>query len=541
VQEEIDFGGIMRLRHSPTRLAVLLALALVLIAAVNSRAFNLDSLLVQSVGGPEAVEKLRTAQSYYEIGSVSNNGHPGRYEHCLVPPDKWRSEMVVGPLKEVEVYDGSAAWLEDQGGAVNSIEGFEQREIQETVWMQAYAFLFKDRCPGGAEYLGICEREGRRYHTVAFYPFNQDTVRVYFDTATTRAELSVSRTDNLESVTRYADYRSVEGVQVPFRVTTVLTGAGLTTEYRVETVRYDSTIAESVLTRSVGAVSDFRFPTQSDSVQIPFASRGHIFVPVTINGKKYRFILDCGASTHLISSAIVKDCGLQVTGNMPVRLVDKYADVGFVKVDSIAVGEIVLLSQVAAVGDLPVQSPVADEPVGGLLGYDFLSRFPVLVDFSNKRLTVYNPRTFKSAEGGTEVPFFLTDRVPTIHATLDDVPGVFLIDLGNPGGLIVHAGWYEAQGLAERRGEAKGQTTGAIAGSGGVIATTAGVKSDFVFGSIIMRDLPIMVIASASNTGVGGSLEWAGNIGAGLLRQYRVLFDYAGSRLILYPKLAAGN
>jgi hypothetical protein len=521
---------------------ILLPAGFVLVAASYSDAVNLDSLLVQSVGGPEAVERLRSLSSYYATGRVSVSGQPGSFEMSFLSPDKVRSDLAIGALKIVEAYDGTVAWTQDQNGSVSEIAGYQRREVTKAVWMQSYSFIFKDRLQGGAEYLGLSERDGRMYHVVALYPFDEDTLRLYLDSATARAEIAIDRTDNLESVTKYEDYRLVEGVREPFHVVTVLTEAGVTIDYRVEQIRYDSSIAPAIFTKPGESVPDYRFPPECDSVHVPFASDGgHIYVPVTINGtKKLRFILDSGSSANVIDATAVGDISLPEAGRVPVRGVGGYESAALVRTDSLTIGNLVLLAQVAAMMDMSLigSSPVADEPFGGILGYDFLSRFPVLVDFDNNTLTVYDPKTFKAAEGGVEIPFFLTSRVPTIRATLEGVPGDFIVDLGNSSDLLVHSEFLAVNGIVDRLRDVTGETSGTVGGVGGEVAGRKAVASEFTFGGISLSNVPVRL--AATSAGLSGSTELAGNIGLKILREYRVLFDYSGSRLILYAKPAVG-
>jgi hypothetical protein len=111
------------------------------------------------------------------------------------------------------------------------------------------------------------------------------------------------------------------------------------------------------------------------------------------------------------------------------------------RTDSLTVGDLVLLGQVGGVMDLSglgLGSRDGDLPFGGLLGYDFISRFPILVDYSAGTLTVYAPESYAQPDGGSPVPFEFTMQVPTVQAELDGLPGRFLVDLGNPMGVIVH-------------------------------------------------------------------------------------------------------
>jgi len=503
--------------------------------------FNLDSLLAASVGGPPAVAKLRDVTTMYAGGSVSLNGLPGRFESYVVVPDRIYLKVDLGTFAVTQAFDGEAAWQQDQNGMVSELSGFEKRSLLSQLYLQTYSFLFPDRLPGRAEYRGLAERDGALCHEVAFFPFQADTIYAFFDQRTGYQTAAVIYLDNLETVTTSGDYRVVDSVAVAFYSRSTTTGAPLFVEMQVDTLAFEAAVDPGVFRRPDMA-ADYRFPTGRDSVIVPISfTAGHIYVPATINGvRKVRMILDSGASTNLFDSHAVADLGLEVVGDVIAKGLAGYDKVNLVRSDSLLVGDLVLLRQVAGTADLSgLQRPdIEGEPFGGLLGYDFMSRFPVLIDYHAQQLTVYDPERFTAPAGGSEVPFELTMQVPTIEAELVGIRGKFLLDLGNVFGLIIHPGFSEAHNLLQRLDDVAEIETG-LAGVGGGLSGRSGYAASFAFGDVRIHSLRVLL--PESSAGLSGSRELAGNIGNLVLQQFRILFDYRRQRVIFYETPAGAR
>jgi hypothetical protein len=177
-------------------------------------------------------------------------------------------------------------------------------------------------------------------------------------------------------------------------------------------------------------------------------------------------------------------------------------------------------------------------PFGGVLGFDFLSRFPVMIDYANRVLTVYDPESFELPEGGSEVSFHLTMQVPTIEAELVGLKGDFLVDLGNAFGLVLHRGFVEEYGLDSLLGDVQ-PLSRSIAGVGGTVRGSSAFAASFAFGDIRIHSL--RVVLPEEGEGLTGSEELAGNIGNLLLENFRLLFDYNNSRLVFYESVVDSN
>jgi hypothetical protein len=513
---------------------LLLIAGLLSILVCPGYAFNLDSLLVKSVGGPAAVTKLLSVSTIYFSGAANLSGMSGQMKTYVAMPNRLCVELEVGPITLIQAFDGTDAWQRDFNGQISVLSGYEKRSTLSQAYFQTYSYLFPDRLPGGKEYLGIEERHGVACHKVGFYPFFIDTVYSFFDVVSGRQLYDLVSMDNLKIETEYSAHRTIDGVLTAGKSHAFAPDAQVDMTVSLDTLVFNVPVDESRFIHLSSAV-DFRFPAGADSVLIPCQLRaGHIYLNASVNGKPLRFLLDSGASANLFNQIAIEGLNLKTTGNLPAVGVAGYDNVELVRTDSLTVGGLVLLSQVGGVMDLSgvgIGGSDGDLPFGGLLGYDFLSRFPMLVDYSAGSLTVYDPDGFTPAPGGQEVPFELTMQVPTIDAKLNGLPGRFLVDLGNPLGLIVHNEFSRKHGLLSSLVNVTDLNLG-IAGVGGGIASKTAVAASFTFGDIQISDL--MVLLPDSGNALAGSVELAGNIGNELLRQFRVLFDYRSQRLIFY-------
>jgi len=521
---------------------VLLSLFHFAVLISTATGIDLDSLLIETVGGREAFEKLAEVTSYHAEGTVFINSQQGHFVMEYASPDRVYLQVSIGELSLASAYDGKIAWQQDFNGAISQLGGFEERELVKQAYFQSYSYLYDDRLPGGKEYRETATIDNRPCHVVALFPLHVDTVLVYIDVETGLQRLSVSRLDDLKTRTYSSDYRPVGGILMPFVSRAEAVGAPIVSEFVVDTVILNPSVDSLLFKMPADGRKDFRFPESVSRVTIPFEFRaGHIYVKATVNGtKKVRLILDSGASANIFQESALDDLDLPVVGSIPARGIGGYEEVSLVRTDSVNVGRLTLLNQVAGLADLPIGGPGGKDavPFGGVLGFDFLSRFPVMIDYSNRILTVYDPEKFELPDGGNEIPFHLTMQVPTIRAELIGVQGDFLIDLGNAYGLVLHRKFVEEHGLDSLLGDIQ-PLARSMAGVGGAVRGNSAFAASFAFGDI--RIYSLRVVLPEAGEGLTGSEELAGNIGNLLLERFRLLFDYSSSRLVFYERVDDPN
>lgn len=508
-------------------------------AVATAPAVDVDSLLVKMVGGNEAVGTLENMTGYTAIGAANINGLTGSFIEYYMPPNRFFLEVSTSGLTLVQAYDGTTAWQRDHNGRVSEVGGFEKREILKSLYMESGSFVLDDRFPGSAEILGDTTFSDTTFHKIALYPFNRDTIVLLLDSHEAQRRYMIGRVDQMTMITRFMSYDTLAGVIVPLHARSDIAGTPMFTEFIIDSVGLNGDIDPDIFRMPTDGTADFRFSRTSKAVTVPFEYRqGHIWIEATINGsQKAWFLLDSGSSANLFHAPAIADLNLPTTGSLPVMGLGGYENVDLVRSDSIAIGSLVLLDQIAGSIDLTSLgiSAGSDRTLGGILGYDFLSRFPVLVDYQASALTVFNPRDFEPDTGGTTLDFFLTLLVPTVTGTVAGTTGDFIVDLGNSYGLVLHQRFVEANGLDATMSEVE-EAADQMGGLGGRLSGTAGRVSDFHLGDITLFDEPVIVPAAAR--GLADSRELAGNIGNMILERYRVLFDYDRSQITLYPRKA---
>jgi len=362
---------------------------------------------------------------------------------------------------------------------------------------------------------------------------------VYFAPETGRQYLTISKLDNTTTRTVSSEYQRVNGILMPFFSEATADGVQMTTTLRIEQVEFNVPIDRSLFFNEAVAPADFHFPPGQNSVTLPVRyHRGHLFVEGSVNGKRpMLFLLDSGASTNFFDQKAIAELKLPAIGELAAKGVGGHETVSLVRTDSLVVGDLVLYRQVGGVFDLSsvigaIDPGVSDLPLGGVLGHDFLSRFPVLIDYQAGTIEVFSPNGFVPPTGGSEVPFFSTMGIPTIEASLVGVSGDYIVDLGNPYGVILHPHFVAQHNLEKHLDDIR-DLSGGVGGIGGSSKIRSAYAATFGFGEVRIQSLRVML--PEGSEGVLGSEELAGNIGNVLLEGFRVLFDYAGNRLIFYP------
>jgi hypothetical protein len=515
---------------------MILATATLLFPPPHARAFDADSLLIQSIGGIQALDSLRSVRYSHTEGRLTLNGQPGRFESYFAPPSSYFLRLRIGPIEMIQAYDGTTAWKIDHNGQVSVVEGYERRGILKQVYFESGSFLVENRIPGDHKYIGRTVRDGLSYHEIAFYPLGSDTVTVLFDEATGRREIMIGREDNIEITTTVSDYRVVGGMLFPFYSKAIAPSIPLVTELIVEEVTVNEPFDISVFQMPGGEV-DFSFPSGKSSVAIPFEYRsGHIYIKAKVNGTRSAwFILDSGASANMLHAPTFADQSLPSEGFLPAKGTAGFEEIRLVRIDSLRIGQLMLSNQVNGIMDLTGigRAELHGDPFGGILGYDFLSRFPILVSYGDSMLTIFNPDMFSLPDGGVEVPFYLLMNVPTVHAEINSIPGDYFVDLGNSFGLILHREFVRQHSLEEDLDDIR-EIPGEFGGVGGKVKGKTAYAATFALGEIRLKSLRVLLTESSG--GFFGSRELAGNIGNLILEGFQVLFDYSKSRIVFYPR-----
>jgi hypothetical protein len=327
----------------------------------------------------------------------------------------------------------------------------------------------------------------------------------------------IERSDQ-ESMRYLGDYRRVKGVLLPFSIrrisgdqeqTIILTR--LTLLKKVEKVGF-----------AIPFRKDYAMP-QSGRVTVP-AEDGILF-QAKINGQgPFELMLDTG-SHNLITASLAQRLGLPL-----VRSSKKFStsggtvDLRTTQIGSLAFGGLTLRDQPFLVVDSPW---VASDLLVGVVGYEFLRRFAVKVDYDHKLLTVYDAPTFRYQGSGTDVPLQLRGISFEVNGNLDGLNARFVLDTGNEAGFALEGEFVQHNDLVRRLGA---RYLG-YSGRG-----YAGPLPDAYYArvrSLRLGEAEVHDVVAYLSTGETAGADFAGNIGQSILKQFNVTFDAMRGRLYL--------
>jgi hypothetical protein len=279
------------------------------------------------------------------------------------------------------------------------------------------------------------------------------------------------------------------------------------------------------------------FASRNSSRNIPIVEdNGHVFVRGRIHGVGPEWItLDTGAGYALVNKARVNDLGIKPSATFPIEgasgteMAQTVSDIEF------ELPGVSLQHQSAVVLPLDFISQRTGHPVAALLGYEFFKTFVVEIDFARQLMNLYHPASFQYHGSGEIVPLQFEENLPYMTASLkmpdgEIVTGRFVIDLGSEIPVMVRQDFATRHDLL-RSLHPTMETIGRGVGGADFKIVNARIPGVEIQHTLVVGP----IVAFPQSQGAIAAEDAVGNIGAGLLRHFRVIFDYAHQRMILEP------
>lgn len=342
-----------------------------------------------------------------------------------------------------------------------------------------------------------------------------------------------STEEGVTTVTRFDDWRMVEGVRVPFR--------------QVQRMEQDAIVTTLVLTeadidppsdpkayarpasRKIYAFPEGRAKTEPLAFELYVGTR--IYIPAAVNGAETHVMLDSGAEATVLDKAYAESLGIK-----PTAIVDAVGTGGRDVAElasgvTIRVGAVELRDMTVAIMDLKPIAAALGRPLPVVLGKEVLNVLTVQLDFAGKTITFHDPARFQPAPGAVAVPVTNVSGLHAIPASIEGGKPVLMdFDLGNGQPLLVFPTHWKAQGMLADRPTSKG-LSGAV---GGMRTRNVATVKSLTLAGVTLRDIPAVFgdeDNSAFNVG-----HTAGNIGMPILGRFELTTDYARNRILLKPR-----
>jgi hypothetical protein len=288
---------------------------------------------------------------------------------------------------------------------------------------------------------------------------------------------------------------------------------------------------EEMLKRN-GEDKDYRFASNTTFVEVPFELiSNHIYLKAEVNDSLYlNFLLDTGAQSSYMDLSKALELKIKKVDKEKVKRTRCSVNDSLFKFDSIRIGNLMIFDQdVLGIFLSPLFTFEGTE-LDGILGYDFFKRFVVEIDYANQILTIHEPDKFNYAGEGEVLPITLEWDIPKIKGAVDGKnEGMFQIDTGSRNSLEFYAPFIKKHKFLEKH--PKYLETPIGFGITGPIEGVVGRIESFQWGSFLIKS-PVTGFYLEDESPYGSAMI-AGKIGGGILKKFKVIFDYPHYRVIL--------
>jgi predicted aspartyl protease len=272
--------------------------------------------------------------------------------------------------------------------------------------------------------------------------------------------------------------------------------------------------------------------TATNPIVIPFEiRRGHIMLPARVNGSDLLpFMLDTGYGMTMLRPGHAEELSLRRTGRVTIVGIAGEEPAGVFEGPRLDFGGVTWTPR--RVAAYPISDNNRSHQRNGILGSGFFKRFVVEIDSRAKNVLLHEPVSFKYEGAGEVLPLKFKDTTPIIEAAVvradqTAVPAQFEIDTGCDSCLCLGRDFADAHSLLPTNAP----PSGGRSGIGGGTRTRPGRLPQLQLGNLSRTNLRANFFLDGSPV----ETPLAGHIGLELLRDYRVIFDYSRSRMILEP------
>jgi hypothetical protein len=225
----------MNLRMTKPRFfaAITLFAAFLLVIAAPSHAQDANKIIDQyqkAAGGSKVLSKIMTLTIEGTFTSA-DGAKSGSYTFDIKSPNRYYSELNVESgvnvdasqpkLEEhhlIEAYNGKSAWHQDASGAVSSLLGPEALQMEDAALYYNLHFSNLKKSKIGFALIGHAQLQGRDTFQIELTSPTGLKRNVFFDAQTHLIVKESAMIAGINQEMLYDDYRTVDGVKVPFKI-----------------------------------------------------------------------------------------------------------------------------------------------------------------------------------------------------------------------------------------------------------------------------------------------------------------------------------
>jgi hypothetical protein len=210
---------------------------------------------IKAAGGAKALSKRRSL-TLEGTFTTSANEKTGSYTLKTKLPNRYYSELVSGDQSLIEAYNGKSAWHQTAAGELATLLGAEGAQLEAACQYYNSHLVNAKKNKLGLSFAGIVQVAGKDAFEIEAAAPTGVTRRISFDRLTHLIVREAATIGGIEQEIVYGDYRTVQGVKLPYSIQ--LRRAGQLYDIRITQADVNGTVGERV----------FDFPKKSQ-IQLP--------------------------------------------------------------------------------------------------------------------------------------------------------------------------------------------------------------------------------------------------------------------------------
>jgi hypothetical protein len=499
--------------------------------AANPDPYGVFDKYIAANGG---LEKLKAQQSIHMKGTITivGAGLTGSVEQWQQSPVKARQEVDLKVFKQTDGDNGQFAWSVDGNGKLKvSRDSVTIKERQ----LKLLTNEFDNYSRTSKVFKAAFDRVDTALGKLCWVIKTTNTINDYvsysfFDTVTYSQLKETTVKPKSTSHSYFLEFRKIDGMNIPSKIQAIEEPVNQQVLVTFDSIEVNPTIDPLIFEPPASDIRDFTFANGKSLENLPFKFiENHIYIQITIAGKTSLWVIDSGAESSVIDESFAKELGLTLEGNLTGQGVGSTVQVSFTTLPPYDLGGLAFNEQkIASIKLQWLFKKTTGLEIGGILGYDFLSRLVTKVDFANQTLCFYDPDSFKYAGAGVVIDAPVTqDKMFHVPITIDGTyGGLWNLDLG-ANGMSFHYPFAKEHNLMERKGY-----TSTGFGAGGSSQNTISQFKTITFAGFT-KNKPLVSVPIKADKGAFSSAEVTGNAGNTLFRHFVLYLDYKHEKVIV--------
>lgn len=193
--------------------------------APQTSAPSVDDLVARNLQAKGGAERIAAVRTIKQTARMSSMGMDADIRIFAKRPNLMRQELEGGGMTMVMAFDGTTAWglNPNLGPSPAALSGENAAMIREQADLDGPLVDYKTK-GNTVEYLGAETVGGRRLHHLRITSPTKRVTDCYLDAETGLEARIVTQTPRGEMVQELSDYRDVDGLKFPFKVTSRVGG-----------------------------------------------------------------------------------------------------------------------------------------------------------------------------------------------------------------------------------------------------------------------------------------------------------------------------